>query len=115
MLLPNTQKTKLCLTQQSAHINRWLREQFGIRLFLADGMTPCSANELTNQPQKNAPYKKIFRRVSQQISYRKMHRYSAAELMELNRGTVRKDGRECKICGAVEQLNGEKCHWCNLF
>jgi len=35
--------------------------------------------------------------------------------MELNRGTVRKDGRECKICGAVEQLNGEKCHWCNLF
>ena len=123
MLLPNTQKTKLCLAQQSAHINRWLREQFGIRLFLADGMTPCSANELTNQPQneltnqpqKNAPYKEIFRRVSQQISYRKMHRYSAAELMELNRGTVRKDGRECKICGAVEQLNGEKCHWCNLF
>jgi len=28
MLLPNTQKTKLCLAQQSAHINRWLREQF---------------------------------------------------------------------------------------
>lgn len=115
MLLPNTQKTKLCLAQQSTHINRWLREQFGIRLFLADGMTPCSANELTNQPQKDAPYKEIFRRVSQQISYCKMHRYSAAELMELNRGTVRKDGRECKICGAVEQLNGEKCHWCNLF
>ena len=44
-----------------------------------------------------------------------MHRYSAAELMELNRGAVRKAGRVCKICGAVEQLNGEKSHWSNLF
>lgn len=115
MLLPNTQKIQTCLAQQSTHINRWLRQQFGTRLFLADGMTPCSANELTNQPRENAPYKEIFHRVSQQISYHKMHRYSAAELIELNRGTVRKDGRECKICGASDHLDGEKCHWCNLF
>lgn len=115
LLLPNTQKTMACLARHSENINRWLRQQFGIRLFLAEGMTPCSANELTNQPREKAPYKEIFHRISQRILFRKMHRYSAAELMELNRGTFGTDGRECKICGAVEHLDGEKCHWCNLF
>jgi CRISPR-associated protein Csm1 len=93
-----------------------MREQFGTRLYLADGYTACTANDLINHPAEDAPYKEMFARVSRMISTRKMSRYSAEELRELNSDSASEDGRECKICGTRTQLTAEnKCYWCQLF
>ena len=119
MLLPNTSDTVQALKSAKAMMNKWLKSNFGIRLYLADGYTTCSANDLTNTPAVDAPYKAMFERVSHQISINKMHRYSAQDVLELNHGEIPEDGRECKICGISSHLtgNGEncKCQWCALF
>ena len=116
LLLPNTELAKNSIVSCNRMMNDWLRERFGTRLYLADGYTACSANELTNQPRETAPYKDIFARVSQQIAQRKIHRYSAKDILALNKGSVPDDGRECKICGTVSQLVSEsRCRWCKLF
>lgn len=119
LLLPNTSKTIDALHNTKQVLNTWLRQNFGTRLYLADGFTACTANELTNQPAEQAPYKEIFARVSHAISMNKMHRYSADDLRELNDGKIPTDGRECKICGITSHLTGSgdacKCRWCTRF
>ena len=35
-----------------------------MQLFLANGWTPCSANDLCNVPAEASPYKALFRRVN---------------------------------------------------
>lgn len=119
LLLPNTEQTIETLRAAKQMLNTWLRKNFGTRLYLADGFTACTSNELTNQPAKQAPYKEMFSRVSHIIATNKMHRYSADDLRQLNSGEIPSDGRECKICGITSHLSGSgddcKCSWCSLF
>ena len=76
VLLPNTEKTVRAIQAWNTRFNDFLIEQFGVRLYLADGYTPCSANDLTNTPAEEAPYQAMFRRVSRQVAKKKLHRYS---------------------------------------
>ena len=119
MLLPNTLHTIEALHITKNMLNQWLRTNFGIRLYLADGYTDCSANDLANQPAEAAPYKAIFERVSHKISINKMHRYTAQDVIELNGDSIPENGRECRICGMTSHLKpdetGFKCKWCALF
>lgn len=55
-----------------------------MRLYLADGYTPCSANDLTNTPAEEAPYQAMSRRVSHQVAKKKLHRYSVQQLRRMN-------------------------------
>ncbi len=116
LLLPNTEQTRVAIAEASSRINDWLIDQFGARLYLADGWAPCCGNDLTNTPAEDAPYQALFRRVSAAVAQKKLHRYSAGQLMRLNQGEARRDGRECRICGMTERLGEEQlCSWCKLF
>ena len=71
VLLPNTERTVRAIQAWNTRFNDFLIEQFGVRLYLADGYTPCSANDLTNTPAEEAPYQAMFRRVSHQVAKRR--------------------------------------------
>ncbi len=120
MLLPNTEKTVRAIQAWNTRFNDFLIEQFGVRLYLADGYTPCSANDLTNTPAEEAPYQAMFRRVSHQVAKKKLHRYSVQQLRRMNQSHQDPGQRECRICGRTDALrDGEEdtciCLWCALF
>ena len=116
LLLPNTAAVRAALTDWNLRFNDWLLEEFGIQLFVAQGFTECSVNDLTNTPAKDAPYTAMFRRVSTAIAEHKVHRYTPAQILRLNRTQAAKDGRECKVCGRSDRLNSDnRCPWCELF
>lgn len=64
LLLPSTAAVQQTLADWNRVFNGWLNEQFGVQLFLANGWTPCSANDLCNVPAEASPYKALFRRVN---------------------------------------------------
>ena len=113
-LLPNTEKVRQAAEDWNRRFNDWLCEQFGVSLFLAQGWTACSGNELTNTPAEAAPYRAMFRRVSSAVSRHKLHRYDAGQLRRLNRPS-QPGGRECKVCGRTDGLADGRCPWCRLF
>lgn len=121
LLLPNTKAVRQAIEDWNTCFNNWLIREFGSALYLADGWTPCSANDLTNTPAAQAPYKEMFRKVSRAVSQKKMHRYSLKQILALNHGETGDGVRECRICGRADRLvpgkDGEYtvCHWCRLF
>lgn len=115
LLLPNTENCIKQIKAVNVMMNRWICRQFGIRLYLADGFTPCSADELTNTPAEKFPYRQIFRRVSYEISQKKMRRYSASQIIKLN-SDLAEGERECKVCGKTDKISDDGlCTWCGLF
>lgn len=115
LLLPNTKAVRDSARAVNDRMNDWLIGQFGSRLFMAQGMTACSANELTNTPAEEAPYKAIFARLSTAVSLSKLRRYSAGQLRQLNAQTAGLDGRECTVCGSTDVLREGRCAWCARF
>lgn len=119
ILLPNTPEARQSAEEAVKNINRMLIKTFGARLFVAYGMQECSANELMNKTEDPEEYSNIFRSVAAQISERKLRRYSAAELRQLNNNHTDKAGRECKVCGVSsnlkETMDGTLCHTCAAF
>lgn len=115
VLLPNTAAVADTLTRWNRQFNRWLQQQFGTQLFLANAWTPCSGNDLTNTPAQSSPYKELFRRVNRLLEQHKFHRYTAEDLRLLNDAAAYPDGRECKVCGTSAALADELCPWCRLF
>lgn len=120
VLLPNTEKAVRAIQAWNTRFNDFLIEQFGVRLYLADGYTPCSANDLTNTPAEEAPYQAMFHRVSHQVAKKKLHRYSVQQLRRMNQSHQDPGQRECRICGRTDALrDGEEdtciCLWCALF
>ena len=114
-LLPNTSAVLQTVAQWSQRFNRWLQQQFGTQLFLANAWTPCSGNDLTNTPAEKSPYKELFRRVNRLLEQHKFHRYTAEDLRQLNSTAAYPDGRECKVCGTSANLKDDLCSWCRLF
>ena len=115
VLLPNTAAVADTLTRWNRQFNRWLQQQFGTQLFLANAWTPCSGNDLTNTPAEKSPYKELFRRVNRLLEQHKFHRYTAEDLRQLNSTAAYPDGRECKVCGTSANLKDDLCPWCKLF
>lgn len=115
VLLPNTPAVTDTLTQWNHSFNAWLRQEFGTQLFLANAWAECSGNDLTNTPAEESPYKELFRRVNRQLEQHKFHRYTAADLQQLNSTVAYPDGRECKVCGTSANPTGDLCPWCRLF
>ena len=120
LLLPNTEEVKQRIEEWNGRFNNWLAERFGLSLYLADGYTECSADELTNHPAEDSPYQAMFRRVSRAVAKKKLHRYSAQQIIELNRREEDLSGRECRVCGRTDQLLTKEdgsalCPWCQAF
>lgn len=102
LLLPNTYSSQDSFHKFEQKTNRWFLETYGTALFMASGSYACSANELMNKPQGS--YGKIFQNISRSISERKMKRYSAEEILELNRRSNGDGRRECSVCRRTDRL-----------
>ena len=120
ILLPNTEEVREVCGSFGKKFNHWLMEHFGISLYMAYDWQECSANDLTNTPTdgktyEKTPYSDIFIKLSRKLSQKKMHRYSAEEIMLLNRHKGDSE-RECKICGRSDYLTiGDNCRMCQHF
>lgn len=120
LLLPNTEHVRETVDAWSRKFNDWLCRHFGTNLYLADGCTCASANDLTNTPAEEAPYQAMFRRVSSSVGRRKVTRYTPDQIRALNRQDPSSGQRECRICGTrshlKEDIEGNTvCLWCSLF
>ena len=111
-ILPNTEKTRETLASFEAEFNRFLVKHFQTGLYVAFGWSPFSANDMTTTL---ANYRKVFQTTSRMISQKKISRYDAKTLLELNQGG-KSSQRECAICHSVEKLtkhnDQEVCHIC---
>lgn len=114
MLLPNTEQVKKIVADYEKEINQWFLDNFDISLYVGIGTAECSANSLCNEP--DGSYQKNFMEVSKHISYKKMHRYSAEQIIKLNSGPVPKGERECRICRRSDRLIEEdQCEICHAL
>ena len=68
LLLPSTAAVQQTLADWNRAFNGWLNEQFGVQLFLANGWTPCSANDLCNVPAEASPYKATPRQIERVVA-----------------------------------------------
>ena len=111
-ILPNTEKTRETLASFEAEFNQFLVKHFQTGLYVAFGWSPFSANDMTTTL---ANYRKVYQTTSRMISQKKISRYDAKTLLELNQGG-KSSQRECAICHSVEKLtkykDQEVCHIC---
>lgn len=111
-ILPNTEKTRATLASFEAEFNQFLVQHFQTGLYVAFGWSPFSANDITTTL---ADYRKVYQTTSRMISQKKISRYDARTLLELNQGG-KSSQRECAICHSVEKLtqhnDQEVCHIC---
>lgn len=111
ILMPNTEQTKNTVEQYMDQINHWLTEVFHISLYVAWGYAACSADDLKNMPEGS--YAQIFRQISEEISAKKSHRYTAADIVALNNREYGDYTRECKVCRRISEVDAEgKCPIC---
>lgn len=103
LLLPNTEQVKSVLEEFVKEVNTWLMETYDVALYAATGYAEASANNLKNVPQGS--YSELFKTVSNTISQKKAHRYSAAEILKLNRKERERYNRECRICKTMNRIN----------
>ena len=109
LILPNTDATKQALANFEEQVNVWLLDRFATSLFLACGWTGFSANDIMREKdqtqarsaEKADRYSDLYREVSEQISAKKLARYSSQQIQDLN--SARHEGsRECNVCYRVE-------------
>jgi len=102
MILPNTVQTKSTVAEFENTINSWFRRLFDVSLYVGIGYAECSADSLKNKVPGS--YADIFRNVSRMISGKKLHRYSAEEILQLN-SRKHHGERECRVCKSTGNLN----------
>ena len=129
LLLPNTEKARTVLEQVNMAINDWLLRYYGNRLYIALASVPCSAADFSSEGGGTG---KVFQRLSQVLSEKKLCRYDEQQLAELFNpdSSYNKDtdsSRECAIChtssrvdelrpyGDSEDTAEEACPSCNAL
>ncbi len=95
-LLPNTADVRQSLDTMERKVNSWLLDNFGTALYVASGYAACSARDLQNEPKGS--YKAIYQEIGRVISQKKAHRYTARDIIELNRRKLKSNSRECRVC-----------------
>lgn len=99
-IFANTAKTKAALETFEEEFNQFLLKNFQTRLYVAFGWSSFSANDIMTSL---ARYRKVYQATSRMISKKKISRYDAKTLLELNRGG-RSAQRECTICHSVQEM-----------
>ena len=96
----------MTIEQLERLVNQWLYSQFKTSLFAAIGFVESTAGELMNEAadDRNSPYKEIFRKLNQNLSEKKLKRYDAESIRKLNSPSKDSMGRECKVCGSIDNL-----------
>ena len=112
IILPATEKIRQSIELFEKELNDWFIKYFGADLFAAGGFSDCSAMELQNKP--DGKYKEIFTGITKSISAKKMNRYSASDIIRMNKMNQEKHTRECRICHRSDRLDNEdKCSLCS--
>lgn len=112
LLLSNTEKTKADIYEFETEANEWLLKMFKTALYISGGYAACSANDIKNQPAGS--YRNIFKEISNNISEKKLNRYTAQQILNMNTQKHTDGSRECKVCHRTDMLkeNG-KCEICD--
>ncbi len=105
ILLPNIESVKKELEDYEQDMNAWFLEQFDISLYVASGYTEVTANML--RKDANELYTQMFRNVSNKISEKKLHRYSASDIRKLNQYSKNVSQQECRICKRLTEKKHE--------
>lgn len=114
LILPNTGYVKNVLDEFEKEINEWLLSKYKSALYMASGYKECSPDTFRNQPCGS--YSDLFRNVSEQISKKKAARYSAEQILGLNKPLKDENTCECIVCGASDNLDEtDKCRLCSAL
>ncbi|MCD7854563.1 MAG: type III-A CRISPR-associated protein Cas10/Csm1 [Clostridiales bacterium] len=111
LLLANTAETKSVLDRLHKEINSWCLKTFKNSLYTAAAYTECSANDLMNKDEGD--YSAIFTELSHKLSEEKSGRYSACDILDLNRGRHKYGERECRICHNSNDIKNDVCVVCD--
>ena len=111
ILMPNTKDVQEKLGRLEKQFKEWFLKQFDVALYVAKGLAECSVNDLQNIPKGS--YSEVFRTVSAEISEKKAKRYSADDILYLNRRKHHDDTRECRVCKRSDAVNEDGiCTFC---
>ncbi|AYU54482.1 type III-A CRISPR-associated protein Cas10/Csm1 [Staphylococcus debuckii] len=94
LLLPNTNSTKEIIQDFDESLRKWFINMFSTDLSVAIAYQECTGNDLMNS---NNQYRQIWQSVSQKLSDKKAHKYSAEDILRMNQ-TKSYGERECKEC-----------------
>ena len=107
-VLPNTEVTVAVLEQFEMEFNSFLLKHFQTGLYVAFGWAPFAAEQIMKYRYGSVAsylqhYREIYQETSRMISEKKISRYDATTLRELNKGGKQSE-RECEICHAVGDI-----------
>lgn len=105
LLLPNTDRVRRMTDAYLQEVNQWFLKQFAASLYIAGAYVPCSGDALQNHPEGS--YSGLFRELGSKISAKKLRRYTAAEIREMNRKWAGDYTKECKVCHEVGEADAE--------
>ncbi len=113
LLLPNISSAKEVINDVEHKLNAWFIENFDIALYAASAYVACSVSSLSDSPQ--GAYAKLYQELSEQLSLKKIRRYSADEINSLNAFSG-DHYRECPICHSSRHLVlGGECLVCSAL
>ena len=105
LLIPNTEMTRNVTDEYLKGINQWFLEKYKNSLYIAGAGVPCSGNSLKNEPQGS--YSKLYKKMSAEISRKKSARYTAEDIIQLNKEKHKDYSRECKVCKNIGNVDNE--------
>ncbi len=110
ILIPNTKSALEIVERKENETNEWFIKWFGTELYVAAASVQCSAENLQNVPEGS--YSNLYRGISAEISGKKLHRYSAEQIIALN-FKKNNERRECKSCRKASIVNSDgRCPVC---
>ena len=114
LLLPNTRDVIEKIERFEKETNRWFLKTYKTSLYVACGYSEFCVRDLRNIPKGS--YGNIFRTASSKVSAKKLHRYGANEILELNQGNTERYDRECVVCKRTDFLiSSNRCGICDAL
>ncbi len=114
MLLPNTEETIGIIRDTQEMFNAFFVENFDIALYVAADSVECSSYDLENNPAGS--YAELFRNLSKKLSAQKAARYTAEQIIDLNRKTAKSGDRECRVCKRTSEIDEDgMCSFCAML
>lgn len=114
ILIPNTEEVRTIVEKYNFEINQWFLDNYKVSLYISSGYSECSSNSLKNDPEGS--YAEIFKNISKKISEQKASRYTAEQIINLNKIREKDYSRECRICKNVSKVDDDGlCPTCSAL
>jgi len=112
MLLPATTKASEIIKEFEKELNKWFIETFDVSVYAASGYVDCCANDLKNC--SDGSYKQVVENVNRAVLLNKINKYTADEILSINKEKNCDYSRECVICHRSEILDANnECAMCS--